>query len=538
MDKPTANPVLRVVDAAAEALLSRQPSSAAAPAPVTPANALHLQARPPGIGGPPFAPAAGQNGAEFRGPSHFLSPAVQPHQLLLQEWLQQEQRLPGVALHSIVPPSPAAALEHHRAAGRPLSPFMPAPIAAVAAHQQHLHMLHALSAQDQQLRALQQQVQELQQAAAAASASAAAASANDSERGSRQRQREAVDVAEIDREILRNLREREQQLQAFWKGGHEREEGADGSSGGVQAPELQGTVEHSFEEGLGSTAMLDDLLRELSLQRQRQRQGQGQGQGQAGEGSAAATTAAAGTSSSSPLHSDILHMMREMEAREGGGAVDGSAAGAEGQRGGASGSTASALPGEEEEEEEQLAWADEMNAGLEAFAMHPPALDAVAAAGNARQQGVAAASASANAVRATYSGTYAFLHARHGSSDLRALVASLQQEGRGKGDTQGAAAAGGAGGGTAESKIREDSAEAPSDAGDDDWLANSLFQEGRRLLLEGRLEEAIAALEACLQVSQEQQELHSEAWRLLGQCHSELEDDKAAILCLEQAVGE
>jgi tetratricopeptide (TPR) repeat protein len=58
------------------------------------------------------------------------------------------------------------------------------------------------------------------------------------------------------------------------------------------------------------------------------------------------------------------------------------------------------------------------------------------------------------------------------------------------------------------------------------------LHEGRRLFRVGRIPEAILALEAAIR----RDSTLSEAWRLLGNAHSENEDDKTAILCLRAAV--
>ena len=50
----------------------------------------------------------------------------------------------------------------------------------------------------------------------------------------------------------------------------------------------------------------------------------------------------------------------------------------------------------------------------------------------------------------------------------------------------------------------------------------------------GKLHEAVHAFEAVVLKEKE----HSEAWRMLGMCHAENDEDKKAILCLERAVEE
>lgn len=62
--------------------------------------------------------------------------------------------------------------------------------------------------------------------------------------------------------------------------------------------------------------------------------------------------------------------------------------------------------------------------------------------------------------------------------------------------------------------------------------AEGALEMGARLLREGRLRRAMLCLEAAVR----QEADLSEAWRLLGSCHAESEDDARAILCLERAV--
>lgn len=69
---------------------------------------------------------------------------------------------------------------------------------------------------------------------------------------------------------------------------------------------------------------------------------------------------------------------------------------------------------------------------------------------------------------------------------------------------------------------------------DNPYLAReSPLQEGTQLLGAGRVGEAILALQAAVQRTPEQQ---AEAWRLLGQCHAEHDQDREAIACLQRAV--
>jgi peroxin-5 len=60
------------------------------------------------------------------------------------------------------------------------------------------------------------------------------------------------------------------------------------------------------------------------------------------------------------------------------------------------------------------------------------------------------------------------------------------------------------------------------------------FKKGVAFFEEGRLSEAILAFEAEVQQHPE----NSEAWRMLGECHAENDEDKSAIICLERAVEE
>ncbi|TMW66497.1 hypothetical protein Poli38472_004262 [Pythium oligandrum] len=60
------------------------------------------------------------------------------------------------------------------------------------------------------------------------------------------------------------------------------------------------------------------------------------------------------------------------------------------------------------------------------------------------------------------------------------------------------------------------------------------FQRGVKFFESGHLTDAILAFEAEVQ----QQPENSEAWRMLGECHAENDEDKSAIICLERAVEE
>ena len=53
------------------------------------------------------------------------------------------------------------------------------------------------------------------------------------------------------------------------------------------------------------------------------------------------------------------------------------------------------------------------------------------------------------------------------------------------------------------------------------------FKEGQRLMKEGNLNEAILAFESCLKIEPKR----SEAWRLLGQCHADNENEQGGITC-------
>ncbi|GMF46944.1 unnamed protein product [Phytophthora fragariaefolia] len=60
------------------------------------------------------------------------------------------------------------------------------------------------------------------------------------------------------------------------------------------------------------------------------------------------------------------------------------------------------------------------------------------------------------------------------------------------------------------------------------------FQRGVEFFKSGHLDDAILAFEAEVQ----QHADNSEAWRMLGECHAENDEDKSAIICLERAVEE
>ncbi|CEG40627.1 TPR repeat-containing protein [Plasmopara halstedii] len=60
------------------------------------------------------------------------------------------------------------------------------------------------------------------------------------------------------------------------------------------------------------------------------------------------------------------------------------------------------------------------------------------------------------------------------------------------------------------------------------------FQKGVEFFNSGYLNDAIFAFEAEVQ----QHPDNSEAWRMLGECHAENDEDKSAIICLERAVEE
>ena len=59
----------------------------------------------------------------------------------------------------------------------------------------------------------------------------------------------------------------------------------------------------------------------------------------------------------------------------------------------------------------------------------------------------------------------------------------------------------------------------------------NVFEQGMELYQQGRIREAILAFEAEAQVDLE----NSEAWRMLGVCHAENDEDKKAINCLQRS---
>lgn len=64
--------------------------------------------------------------------------------------------------------------------------------------------------------------------------------------------------------------------------------------------------------------------------------------------------------------------------------------------------------------------------------------------------------------------------------------------------------------------------------------ASENFQKGVEFFNAGHLDDAILAFEAEVQQHPE----NSDAWRMLGECHAENDEDKSAIVCLERAVEE
>jgi peroxin-5 len=64
--------------------------------------------------------------------------------------------------------------------------------------------------------------------------------------------------------------------------------------------------------------------------------------------------------------------------------------------------------------------------------------------------------------------------------------------------------------------------------------ASENFQKGVEFFNSGHLDDAILAFEAEVQQHPE----NSDAWRMLGECHAENDEDKSAIVCLERAVEE
>ncbi len=75
--------------------------------------------------------------------------------------------------------------------------------------------------------------------------------------------------------------------------------------------------------------------------------------------------------------------------------------------------------------------------------------------------------------------------------------------------------------------LRSHAARACSFAG----LADA-FARGLELYRAGRLAEAVLAFEAVVRAAPD----HSEAWRMLGLCHAESDEDVKAIMCFERAV--
>ena len=64
-----------------------------------------------------------------------------------------------------------------------------------------------------------------------------------------------------------------------------------------------------------------------------------------------------------------------------------------------------------------------------------------------------------------------------------------------------------------------------------DTKAQETFEEGVRLFKAGRINDAVLAFEAVVQLEEE----HAEAWRMLGQCHADHDEDQKAIVCLEKS---
>lgn len=69
---------------------------------------------------------------------------------------------------------------------------------------------------------------------------------------------------------------------------------------------------------------------------------------------------------------------------------------------------------------------------------------------------------------------------------------------------------------------------------------DDLFGRGMELYRAGRVNEAIEVFEACVQYEQKglqsDVEANTDSWRMLGVCHSENDEDKKAILCLNHAI--
>lgn len=64
-----------------------------------------------------------------------------------------------------------------------------------------------------------------------------------------------------------------------------------------------------------------------------------------------------------------------------------------------------------------------------------------------------------------------------------------------------------------------------------DTKVQETFEEGVRLFKAGRINDAVLAFEAVVQLEEE----HAEAWRMLGQCHADHDEDQKAIVCLEKS---
>lgn len=67
-----------------------------------------------------------------------------------------------------------------------------------------------------------------------------------------------------------------------------------------------------------------------------------------------------------------------------------------------------------------------------------------------------------------------------------------------------------------------------------------LFAQGMELYRQGKVNAAIDSFEACVQHERALYESNSEAntdsWRMLGVCHADNDEDKKAILCLNNAI--
>ena len=64
-----------------------------------------------------------------------------------------------------------------------------------------------------------------------------------------------------------------------------------------------------------------------------------------------------------------------------------------------------------------------------------------------------------------------------------------------------------------------------------DAKAQTAFDEGVRLFRAGLINDALLAFEAVVQLEDD----HAEAWRMLGQCHADHDEDQKAIVCLERS---